>query len=139
MFCSGNLFCYNVKLANKNVHKLRFKAIFGLESNISATSVQYFVFLLGFGIFQISQVFGFVFSEMSVALGWSSEAPVPLTKYSQLFYPYGSYGLPCSNRSDLYSQEHHFFSFFFFFQGVCKVLIQCSCFTQANICHYKQV
>lgn len=70
-----------------NVHKLRFKAIFGLESTISATSVQYFIFLLGFGIFQISQVFGFVFSEMSVALGWSSEAPVPLTKDSQLSYP----------------------------------------------------
>lgn len=69
MFCSGNFFCYNVQMANKNVHKLRFKAIFGLESTISATSVQYFVFLLGFGIFQISQVFGFVFSEMSVALG----------------------------------------------------------------------
>lgn len=117
MFCSGNFFCYNVQMANKNVHKLRFKAIFGLESNISATSVQYFVFLLGFGIFQISQVFGFVFSKMSVAIGWSSEAPVPLTKYSQLFYPYGSYGLPCSNRSDLDSQEQYIYIYFFFSSG----------------------
>lgn len=85
MFCSGNFFCYDVQMANKKFHKLRFKAIFGLESTISATSVQYFIFLLGFGILQISQVF--VFSEESVALGWSSKACVPLTKDSPLFYP----------------------------------------------------
>jgi len=120
MFCSGNLFCYNVQMANENVHKLRFKAIFGLESNLSATSVQYFVCLLGFAIFQISQVFGFVFSEMSVALGWSSKAPVPLTKCSQLFYPYGSYGLPCSNRSDLDSQEYMNIYIFFSSGGVLE-------------------
>lgn len=87
MFCSGNFFCYDVQMANKNFHKLRFIAIFGLESTISATSVQYFIFLLGFGILQISQVFGFVFSEESVALGWFSKACVPLTKDSPHFYP----------------------------------------------------
>lgn len=77
MFCPGNFICYNVQMAKKkkNVHKLRFKAIFGLESIISTTSIQYFVFLLGFGILQISQEFGFVFSKVSVALGWSSKSP----------------------------------------------------------------
>lgn len=45
----------------------------------------------------------------SVALGWSSTVPVPLTKDSTLFYPYYSYGLPCINRSDLESQKWLFF------------------------------
>lgn len=57
MFCSGNLFRCDVQMANKNFHKLRFKAIFGLESTISTTSVQYFLFLLGFSILQMGLYF----------------------------------------------------------------------------------
>lgn len=59
-------------------------------------------------------MFGFVFSEVSEALGWSSKAPVPLTEDSPLFYPYSSYGLPCINKSDFYSHNY--------FLGVCSHL-----------------
>ncbi len=100
MFCSGNLFYYDVQMANKNFHKLRFKAIFGLERTISTTSVQYFIFLLGFGMLQMG-----LYCLKSLALGWSFKACVPLTKDSPLFYPLYSYGLPCINRSDLDSKK----------------------------------